>query len=362
MSLRLSYGDQTIAFDATAHVEVGPALIVFSVTRPRERARGCRHHDAAPARELVQRRTEDRIDPAISIGRDHARRHQQRKLPDDVCSRELESDQLAFDPAHARGGYTLLTLRKSRFAEGLAAPWQGLGFVVGNPSVWGLSLVPIVVFLAILALASTLGIMGVEHFVAPWLEGSRASTSWHVVVVLLRILLWIVSVLVGVLFAIALAQPISGFALEALARRQSRALGAPDLPELPGSFFRSLRVNLFGLLVTLPIVLSLTVVSLLVPPLAVITVPLKFLVSALMLAWDLMDYPLSVRGAGVRVRLRWFSENFGAAMGFGISIAIVFLVPGAGLLFLPAGVAGATRLVVTSERLLPAGNVPPNRP
>jgi CysZ protein len=80
-----------------------------------------------------------------------------------------------------------------------------------------------------------------------------------------------------------------------------------------------------------------------------------------MLAWDLMDYPLSVRGAGVRVRLRWFSANFGAAMGFGISIALVFLVPGAGLLFLPAGVAGATRLVVTSERLLPAGNMPPNR-
>jgi CysZ protein len=244
-------------------------------------------------------------------------------------------------------------LRRARFTEGLAAPWQGLGFVIGTPSVWGLSLVPIVVFLAILALASTLGIMGVEHFVAPWLEGSRASTSWHFVVMLLRVLLWAVSVLVGLLVAIALAQPISGFALEALARRQGRALGAPELPDLPGSFLRSLRVNLFGLMVTLPIVLALTVVALFVPPLAVVTVPLKFLVSALMLAWDLLDYPLSVRGAGVRVRLRWFSENLGAAMGFGLSIAVVFLIPGAGLLFLPAGVAGATRLVVTSERMLP---------
>ncbi|MGZ3422523.1 MAG: EI24 domain-containing protein [Polyangiales bacterium] len=241
-------------------------------------------------------------------------------------------------------------MKRARFAEGLAAPWQGLGFVIGTPSVWGLSLVPIVVFLAILGLASTLGIMGVEHFVAPSLAGGGA---WQWAALLLRVLLWAVAVLVGLLVAIALAQPISGFALEALARRQGRALGAPDLPELSGSFFRSLRVNLFGLMVTLPIVLALTVLAIFVPPLAVVTVPLKFLVSALMLAWDLFDYPLSVRGAGVRARMQWFSENFGAALGFGVSIAVIFLVPGAGLLFLPAGVAGATRLVVTAERQLP---------
>jgi hypothetical protein len=48
--------------------------------------------------------------------------------------------------------------------------------------------------------------------------------------------------------------------------------------------------------------------------------------------------------------LRWVSANFAAVLGLGISIAVIGLIPCAGFLFLPAGVAGATRLVVASER------------
>lgn len=233
---------------------------------------------------------------------------------------------------------------KSRFADGLAAPWKGLSWLVSTPSAWPLAIVPMIVFTALLAAGSWFGIHLVESWLAPRVVHAEGwALLWHVV----RVLGWLAALTGAVLVALALAQPISGPALEALAQKQGKALNAPPLPD-PGfveGFFRSLRVTMFGLALTVPIVVGLTVVELFVPVLAIVTVPLKFIVTALMLAWDLLDYPLSLRGAGVRARLDWFSQNFAAALGFGASIAVIGLIPCAGLLFLPAGVAGATQLV-----------------
>lgn len=226
-----------------------------------------------------------------------------------------------------------------KLRDGLVAPWQGLGWLMSTPSAWPLAIVPVIVFTALVCG----GTYGFGQLVEHWLG---AQSGWWVI---LRVLGWLAALAVAVLVALALAQPISGPALEALAQKQGAALGAEPLPQT--TFFeglgRSLKVTLFGLLVTMPIVIGLTVVELFIPPLAIVTVPVKFIVSALMLAWDLLDYPLSLRAAGVRARLSWISANFAAVLGFGISIAVIGLVPCMGLLFLPAGVAGATRLVTS---------------
>jgi uncharacterized protein involved in cysteine biosynthesis len=42
-------------------------------------------------------------------------------------------------------------------------------------------------------------------------------------------------------------------------------------------------------------------------------------------------------------------EHFSAVVGFGVAAALLLLVPGLGLLLLPFGVAGATRMVVASQ-------------
>lgn len=238
---------------------------------------------------------------------------------------------------------------RTRFVEGLAAPWHGLGWLVGTPSAWPVALVPMLVFTALVSAGSYGGIRLVEHLIAPHLTHLD---GWNLLLQVLRVLGWLAAVGVAVLLSLALAQPLSGPALESLARRQGSAIGAtlpPERPFLEG-LGRSLRVTLFGLLVTVPLVIGLTIVELFVPPLAVITVPLKFVLTALMVAWDLLDYPLSLRAAGVRARIAWISSHFAATMGFGLSVAVIGLIPCAGLLFLPAGVAGATRLVALAER------------
>jgi len=111
-----------------------------------------------------------------------------------------------------------------------------------------------------------------------------------------------------------------------------------------------LRVSLAALFVSLPILAVLGIITILVPPLSIITVPLKFIVAGLTAAYDFIDYPLSLRGSGVRSRLGFMREHFWAVMGFGIAAALLLLIPGFGLFLLPFGVAGATRMVASADR------------
>lgn len=237
------------------------------------------------------------------------------------------------------------------FFAGVRALFGGIGFVVTHPSSWGWAMVPVLV-------ASLL--FGGAFGGAIWL-GNRLSErllwdpgdgTWTLVGLwALRILFYAVGLIVAAVLALSLAQPLSGFALEALARKQERALGGPAWPDQPffASSVRALRVSLVGLAVGLPILGLLTLVTFLAPPAGVVTVPLKFLVAGLMAAYDFIDYPFSIRGGGVRDRVRFMNENVWAVLGFGCACAGVLLVPGAALLLLPFGVVGATRLVSRSN-------------
>lgn len=170
---------------------------------------------------------------------------------------------------------------------------------------------------------------------------------------IVALLLGIVAILVALIAALSLAQPLSGFALDAIVRKQEQKLGGTGAwPEQKFSeqLVRSLGVNLTSLAIGIPIIIVLVAIELLAPPAAVVTIPLKFVVSALMVAWDFLDYPLGLRGAGVTARLQFFGKHFWAVLVFGSLGALVLLVPGLGLFLLPMGAAGATRMVLESER------------
>ncbi|MDZ7588451.1 MAG: hypothetical protein U5J78_04675 [Parasphingorhabdus sp.] len=69
-----------------------------------------------------------------------------------------------------------------------------------------------------------------------------------------------------------------------------------------------------------------------------------------MLAWDVCDYPLSVRGLPVRVRVAFLQKHFFPVLGMSAGVALLGLVPCGVLFALPIGVAGATRLLFEIER------------
>ena len=237
------------------------------------------------------------------------------------------------------------------FFDGVGAFLGGLGFVVGRPSLWGWALIPTFVATILFLGLGTLAVWGGMTLAdrALWDPGDGAWTMAGIWA--LRVVLWMVGIVVSFLVAISLAQPLSGFALDAIARRQELALGGQPWPDQPflASALRSLRVTLTALAVSLPLLAVLALITFLFPPASIVTIPLKFLVTGLAVAYDFLDYPLGLRGAGVRSRMGFIRDHFSAVLGFGAAAALVLLVPGVGLVILPFGVAGAARLVVAAD-------------
>jgi CysZ protein len=242
-------------------------------------------------------------------------------------------------PAKQRGRASIGAL------AGLRAFVGGIGFVLSTPAVWGWSLVP-VGFMAVLSL----GLCGLSGWGA-W-EASKALVgeanlgTWT-----LTVLFGLLGAMLAVLVALSLAQPCSGFALEAICRAQERAMVGRASPALPywASLWRNLKVIIVTLVVGGGLMSALFVVEVLAPPAAIVTVPLKFLIGGWLMAWNFLDYPLGLRGLGVRDSVRWVGRHFGAVTVFGLAWWSLVLFPGAVLLLLPMGVAGAARLVVEAD-------------
>ena len=218
---------------------------------------------------------------------------------------------------------------------GAGAFFRGMGFVVSTPSIWPRAMVPMLAALCLFAGFAALGILG-------------ATLLAHGVLV---VLLAVPALLLALLLALSLAQPLSGWALDGIVRAQRRDLGLPELPatSVGGAMLSSLGSALLALAIGAPVIALLTLVGWFVPPAMVVTLPLKVLVGALMVAWDLVDYPLAMHGAGIGDRMRFAWRHFGSFLGFGLAATLFFAVPGLGLLALPCGVAGATRLVKACE-------------
>ena len=240
------------------------------------------------------------------------------------------------------------------FFSGVRALFGGVGFVMTTPSAWGWAMIPVTVAALLLGGGGALAIWG-GSALSERIVGDVAAHGWSAFGLwALRILFWAVGLVVAFVVAMSLAQPLSGFALDTIARKQEVALGGRIWPDQPlvASAFRSLRVSLTGLFIGLPILAVLALVTVFVPPAAVVTLPLKFIVTGLVTAYDMLDYPLSLRGENVGARLRFIAANFPAVLGFGVAAAAVLLVPGGALFLLPFGVAGAARLVKASEARL----------
>jgi CysZ protein len=239
--------------------------------------------------------------------------------------------------------------RSAGLGAGIRAFFQGLAFVVSTPGVWPVAMVPIVTAALVLGAFGSLGVWSAVRAASTIAAGDGA---WEDAARgLLEVVLGAVALVVAALLALALAQPLSGWAIDRLVRRQERELGASTPPtttnEIPrgARIAHSLGVSLLALVVGVPVLGALTLVDILFPVAAVVLVPIKFVVGSLLVAWDFLDYPFSLRGMSVGNRLRFIGRHFRAVLGFGMSAALLLLIPCVGLVVLPMGAAGAARLV-----------------
>jgi uncharacterized protein involved in cysteine biosynthesis len=232
------------------------------------------------------------------------------------------------------------------FFTGFATVFSGFSFLLRTPRAWPYALVPAVVLVVLSALFAWLGVLGARSLIETWV-GSPESWYGKAGAGALAWLGAILAAILGLLIAVAITPPASGPALEKIVGFQEAELGVPT--RTPIGFFAEvwcgIRAQAFAAIFAVPILLILWAIELLFAPAAFVTVPLKFLVSAVCLAWNLFDYPLTLWGVRMRDRFGMVMKNKLAAFGFGIAFALLFWLPCCGVLMLPVGVAAATRLI-----------------
>jgi CysZ protein len=234
--------------------------------------------------------------------------------------------------------------------HGLGAVVGGIRYVQANRPLWRSAVVPTVVFALLAVVLAVLGIWGALE-AASALLGEPETSLEALAAVLVRMAFMAAAVLAAVFLALALAQPLSGFSLDRIARAQAIELAGDVWPVQSrlAALRRGLKLTLVTLGVGLPVLVVLTLFAFVFPPATAVTVPVTVLASAWLLAWDLCDYPFTLHGWGMRARLAWIRANWKAYTTFGLVWMIALVVPAVALVLLPLGVASATRLVVREE-------------
>ncbi len=173
---------------------------------------------------------------------------------------------------------------------GVGALFAGLGIIVKTPALWPFALVPVAIGAAITTALSVVAVSVIPGLMAGWLGPAHGTLA-----VIAAILGVAVAVVLALALGLALAQPLSGFALEKIVHHVEASEGAPAWPQ--ASFFVNLKRSLASVAVSaafgIPVLTLLFAVNFVFPPAVVVTFPLKVVVTALLVAWDLCDYPLS---------------------------------------------------------------------
>jgi CysZ protein len=235
---------------------------------------------------------------------------------------------------------------KPGFWSGATAVGPAFWFLLRTPRAWLVALVPGIVLFGLSALVVWASFAGLRPIVAGWV----AERSGLLGTLGRTVLPWLaatVTTVLGWLVALALTPPVCAPALEHIVALRERDLGlAPHPPiGLFAEMWCGIRALVFGAALAMPVLVLAALVDFFVPFAWVVTVPIRWVVVSLSVAWNLFDYPLTLRG--VRIRERWalMRAHYRPVAGFGLTFAALFSIPCLGVLWLPVGVAAATELV-----------------
>jgi uncharacterized protein involved in cysteine biosynthesis len=235
---------------------------------------------------------------------------------------------------------------RAGFLAGIGSFFPAARFVIATPATWPFAVVPGLVLAVLGSGFVFLAIRWVRPAVVGWLPG-HASWYGHAGVGIVAWLAALAFGVIGLLLALALTPPLSAPALERLVTMQEAALGVPQRRRVGWlrEVWCGLRAQVFAALFALPALCLLWIAGALAPPLTVVTTPLQYFVGALSLAWNLFDYPLTLRDVRMRDRFALVNRHPGATLGFGAMFSALFMVPCFNILLLPIAVVAATRLV-----------------
>jgi len=222
---------------------------------------------------------------------------------------------------------------------------RAFGELLRAPELWFFALVPALVFAALSGAFGAVAVLVAR----PWFTLRLPQATGPLGRAGVDIAGWGFAALcsvAGFYLALALAPTLSAPALERLVDAVERRVGAPARTRL--GFWRELGCGIRSLAgaacFSLPLSALLWLAGVLVPAAAPVTLALGSLASALLVAWGLFDYPLTLRGFGFRQRLVLLRDHFACVAGFGGVFALSFWLPCCAVALLPVGAIAATRL------------------
>jgi CysZ protein len=236
-----------------------------------------------------------------------------------------------------------------RLAAGAWHVLAGFGFLLRRPRLWPLALLPAILAAVCLAgglLGALYAMNRVETALVPGPEKVGPVVGFA-----MTLLVWMGTVVSGLVLALAAALLLSAPILERLSRRVDALVRGEAIDRSRGwrwELAQSFRGTLF-FLVAAPGVLLLDLVPVVGPPLALWW-------GAYALAFQQTDAALARRGLDFADRRAWHRQWKLESLGFGITGLITLIVPFANLLVTPALAVGGTLLVLELEDQL----VPPD--
>jgi uncharacterized protein involved in cysteine biosynthesis len=258
-------------------------------------------------------------------------------------------DDLALGPEGALPAATVVVRPGAARRLGAGA-WHvvaGFGFLLRHPRLWPLAALPALLTAACLVaglFGALYSIHWVETAVLPGPE--RIGPGFGFVLILL---VWIGTLLSGLVVGLAAALLLSAPALEQLSKRVDSVVSGAEVDTSRGwrwELAQSFRGTLF-FIAAAPGVFLLGLVPLIGPPLALVW-------ASYALAFQQTDAALARRGLDFAARRAWHRYWRLESLGFGVTGMLTVIVPLANLLVIPALTVGGTLLVLElRDQLIP---------
>ncbi|TQS46116.1 EI24 domain-containing protein [Cryptosporangium phraense] len=238
----------------------------------------------------------------------------------------------------------------SEFVWGLRLLGRGFGMYGKYPGLLLLGLIPAVIafvvllaaFVVLLVFLDDIGKGIVGWFADGWSNDARSAVRFLIEAAIVIGALWL-SVVTYTALTLIIGDPF----YEKISEEIERRLGPYDFPELP--WYRTLPRNAMDSIR----VIGTQLVVLVIPVLLVGLIPfvgqvlapiLGLIIGGWLLTTDLTGIPFNRRGIFLTERRRVLRRNRALALGFGIPVAALSLIPFANIVVIPAAIAGGTLL------------------
>jgi len=237
----------------------------------------------------------------------------------------------------------------SEFLWGVRLLGRGFGMYGKHPGLLLLGLVPAAIAFAVMLAAFVvllvfLGDLG--EWVAGWFADGWSADARTAAEIVVQAAIVIGALWLFVVTYTALTLIIGDPFYEKISERIEHRLGGGDYPELP--WHRTLPRNAADSIrvVGTQVVLAIPVLLLgLVPFVGQVLAPvLGLVIGGWLLSVDLTGIPFNRRGTFLKERRRVLRRHRALALGFGIPVAALSLIPFANVVVIPAAIAGGTLL------------------